>query len=116
MLKEFKQFALKGNMVDLAAGLVLGAAAGAATVNYGASLNTVVHFLIVAWALFFLVKSVNAARLTPEAPAPTERKCGSASGPCRSAPRAARTARASSDGTMSAICGSACPTQARALR
>ncbi len=123
MLKEFKQFALKGNMLDLAVGLVLGAAfgaiiaslvkdilmpplgrivggvdftdlfivlgsasfpslkaardAGAATINYGVFLNTVVNFLIVAWALFFVVKSVNAARAAPEPPpaAPTEQEC-----------------------------------------
>jgi large conductance mechanosensitive channel len=121
MLKEFKQFALKGNMLDLAIGLVLGAAfgaivtslvkdilmpplgrvvggvdftdlfivlgggpfsslkaardAGAATINYGVFLNTVVNFLIVAGALFFLVKAVNVARLAPEPPAPSEREC-----------------------------------------
>lgn len=121
MLKEFKQFALKGNMLDLAVGLVLGTAfgaivaslvkdilmpplglivggvdftdlfvvlgggafpslkaardAGAATINYGVFLNTVVNFLIVAGALFFLVKGINTARLAPEPAAPTEREC-----------------------------------------
>lgn len=121
MLKEFKQFALKGNMLDLAVGLVLGAAfgaivaslvkdifmpplgriiggvdftdlfvvlgdgtfpslkaardAGAATINYGVFINTVVNFLVVAWALFFVVKGINTARRAPEPPAPTEREC-----------------------------------------
>ena len=120
MLKQFKEFALKGNMLDLAIGLVLGAAfgavvaslvkdilmpplgkllggvdftdlfivlgagsypslkaakdAGAATLNYGLFINTVINFLLVAWALFFVVRAVNATRR--EAPAaPTEREC-----------------------------------------
>lgn len=123
MLKQFKEFALKGNMVDLAIGLVLGAAfgavvaslvkdilmpplgkllggvdfsdlfialgsasypslkaakdAGAATLNYGLFINTVISFVIVAWALFFVVKAVNTARREAPAPppAPTEREC-----------------------------------------
>jgi len=120
MLKQFKEFALKGNMLDLAVAVVLGAAfgavvaslvkdvlmpplgkllggvdftdlfsvlgqgsypslkaakdAGAPTVNYGLFLNNVINFLLVAWALFFVVKAVNAARREPPA-APTEREC-----------------------------------------
>jgi large conductance mechanosensitive channel len=124
MLKEFKEFALKGNMLDLAVGVVLGAAfgaviaslvkdilmpplgkllggvdftdlfvvlgsgsypslkaakdAGAATLNYGLFLNTLISFVLVAVALFFVVKAVNVARRQPAAaapPAPTEREC-----------------------------------------
>ena len=120
MLKEFKQFAIRGNMIDLAIAVVLGAAfgaiiaslvkdiitpplgkliggvdftdlfivlgsasypslkaakdAGAATINYGLFLNTVINFVVVAFALFFVVKGVNALyRSAP--PAPTEKDC-----------------------------------------
>ena len=115
MIKEFKEFAMRGNVLDLAIGIVIGAAfgqivtsfvqdilmppigrllghvdfsnlfvslsgthydtlaaakaAGAATVNYGLFLNTVINFLIVALAVFLLVRQVN--RLAPKpAPAP----------------------------------------------
>jgi large conductance mechanosensitive channel len=121
LFKEFKQFALQGNVVDLAVGLVIGAAfgavvnsvvqdvmmpafgvltggldfsqrfallrdgtppgpypslaaakaAGASTLNYGLLINAGVNFLIVAIALFIVVKAMNAARRTKaEAPAP----------------------------------------------
>jgi len=119
MLKQFKEFAMKGNMLDLAIGVVLGVAfgavvtslvkdvlmpplgkllggvdfndlfivlgggsfpslnaakeAGAPTLNYGLFLNTVINFLLVAWALFFVVKAVNTMRAP--APAPTDREC-----------------------------------------
>jgi len=120
MLKEFKQFAMRGNMIDLPIGVVLGAAfgaiiaslvkdiitpplgkliggvdftdlfivlgggsypslkaakdAGAATINYGLFLNTVINFLLVAFALFFVVKAMNTLYRTPPA-APTEKDC-----------------------------------------
>ncbi len=113
MLKEFKEFAMKGNVLDMAIGIIIGAAfgkivssfvadvmmpplsmlmgqvdftnwfvalsggdyatlaaaqaAGAVTLNYGAFLNTVINFLIVAFAVFMLVKQVN--RLKKEEPA-----------------------------------------------
>lgn len=113
MLKEFKDFAMKGNVVDMAVGIIIGAgfgkivtslvndilmppigrllggmdfsnlfinlsggdfaslqaaqAAGAATVNYGLFLNTVLDFVIVAFAIFMVVKQMN--RLKKEAPA-----------------------------------------------
>lgn len=123
MWKEFKEFAIKGNAVDLAIGVILGIAfgaiiaslvndvlmppigralggvdfsnlfvvlgdgtypslkaakeAGAATINYGVFINTVINFLIVASVLFMVVKALN--RLKREAPAPaaapTEREC-----------------------------------------
>lgn len=109
MLKEFKEFATRGNAVDLAVGLILGTAftgivntlvkgvlmpplglllggadfkdlyvllkpgdpagpyasleaaqtAGAVTLNYGEFANALIHFLIVAIALFFLVRGLN---------------------------------------------------------
>ncbi len=108
MLNEFKEFAVKGNVVDMAVGIIIGAAfgtivtslvddiimppigvilgnvdfsdifinlsggdypslaaakeAGAATINIGVFLNNVISFLIVAWAVFFLVKGMNRLR------------------------------------------------------
>lgn len=123
MLKEFKEFAMRGNVLDMAIGIIIGAAfgkivssfvadvlmppiglllgkvdfsnlfinlsgqsfpsvdaakaAGAATLNYGMFLNTVIDFLIVAFAIFLLIKQVN--RFTAkqaEAPAaPTTQEC-----------------------------------------
>ena len=121
MLKEFKEFAVRGNMVDLAVAVVLGAAfgavvaslvkdilmppigklvggvdftelfvaldgrsypslkaakdAGAATINYGVFVNTVISFIIVAFALFLVVKSVNRLRGPAVAAAPTTKDC-----------------------------------------
>ncbi|MBX2822409.1 MAG: large-conductance mechanosensitive channel protein MscL [Rhodothermaceae bacterium] len=116
MLKEFKEFAVKGNVLDMAVGIIIGAAfgsivtsfvndvmmpplglllggvdfsnlfialgggtydslaaaqeAGAATVNYGVFINSVISFLIVAFAVFMVVKSVNSMkRKEEEAPA-----------------------------------------------
>jgi large conductance mechanosensitive channel len=119
MLKEFKQFAMRGNVLDMAVGIIMGAAfgrivssvvndiimppiglvlghvdfsnlfinlsgthydsladakkAGAALISYGAFLNTVIDFLIVAFVVFLLVKQVN--RMTKPAPAPPTREC-----------------------------------------
>jgi large conductance mechanosensitive channel len=120
MIKEFKEFAMRGNVLDMAVGIIIGAAfgqivtsfvqdvlmppigrmlgrvdfsnlfvslngqhydtvaaakaAGAATINYGLFINTVINFLIVAFAVFLLVRQVN--RLAPKpAPAPTTREC-----------------------------------------
>lgn len=120
MLKEFKDFAVRGNVVDMAVGIIIGAAfgaivasfvgdimmpilglfaggvdfsnqflllkegttpgpypslaaardAGAVTVAYGVLFNTVVNFLIVAFALFLLIKAVNVMK-KQEAAAPT---------------------------------------------
>jgi len=112
MLKEFKEFAMRGNVLDMAVGIVIGAAfggivtsfvsdilmppiglllgrvdfsnlfinlkgnypsvaaakaAGAATLNYGIFMNTLINFLIVAFAIFLLVRQVN--KLFPK-PAP----------------------------------------------
>jgi large conductance mechanosensitive channel len=123
MFKEFKEFAMRGNMVDMAVGIIIGAAfgkivssfvadivmpplgmllgrmdfsqlfialngqdyaslaaakeAGAPTLNYGLFVNTVLDFVLVAFAVFLLVKAVNTARRKEEAaPAePTTKKC-----------------------------------------
>jgi large conductance mechanosensitive channel len=109
LMKEFKEFALKGNVMDLAVGVIIGAAFGAivkslvediitpliltplleraglkniqeltwgAGVKYGLFLSNIISFLIVAFALFLIVKGINSARKkdeeTPaEPPAPT---------------------------------------------
>lgn len=121
MLKEFKEFALKGNVLDLAIGVVIGAAfgkivdslvkdlimpivglltggvdfanmfavlkagttpgpyasveaaakAGAVTFNYGVFINTIISFIIIAFAIFMLVKAYNKAKAAePPAPPP----------------------------------------------
>ena len=124
MLKEFKEFATKGNVLDMAVGIIIGAAFGrivtsfvndvlmppiglllgridfsnlfldlsgrgfatldaarkavppAPTLNYGVFLQAVLDFLIVAFAIFLLVKQVNRFRRKEEpAPAPATREC-----------------------------------------
>jgi large conductance mechanosensitive channel len=121
MLKEFKAFAMRGNVVDLAIGIIIGAsfgkiitslvsdvlmppiglilgkvdfaglflnlsgksygslaaakAAGAATINYGLFLNTVVDFLIVALVIFLLVRQINRWNKPAPAAAPTTKDC-----------------------------------------
>jgi large conductance mechanosensitive channel len=127
MLKEFKQFAMRGNVIDMAVGVIVGGAfgtivkslvddvlmppiglllggvdfsnffavvkqgatpgpyaaladartAGAVTINYGVFMNAVISFLIVAFAVFLLIRSVNAMRRREEtAPeAPTTKEC-----------------------------------------
>lgn len=126
MLKEFKEFAMRGNVVDMAVGIIIGAAfgaivkslvsdiimppiglilgnvdfsnlflvlkegstrgpyaslaeaqkAGAVTVNYGMFANSVISFLIVAFAVFLLIRSINRLKRTeeiqPEAPSTKE--------------------------------------------
>ncbi|MBP2652515.1 MAG: large-conductance mechanosensitive channel [Firmicutes bacterium] len=120
MLKEFKEFAMRGNVLDLAVGIIIGAAfskivsslvndillplvglllgridfsnlfinlseikyttiamaknAGAPTLNYGLFINSIVDFLLVAIAIFFLVKSINKLKRT-QPTAPTEKIC-----------------------------------------
>src|SRR6202163_2517937 len=118
MWREFRDFAIRGNVVDLAVGIILGVAfttivnslvndilmpplglviggidfsnffvtlkggsyptldaakaAGAVTVNYGLFINAMLRFVIVAFAIFVLVKQINRLRLQepPAAPAP----------------------------------------------
>ena len=128
MLKEFKEFAMRGNVVDMAVGIIIGAAfgtiisslvadiimppiglllgsidfanlftvlkegakaagpyaslaaakeAGAVTINYGFFINTIISFLIVAFAVFMLIRSLNKLKRQEEAApaAPTTKEC-----------------------------------------
>lgn len=127
MWEEFKKFVMRGNVLDMAVGIIIGAAfgtvvkslvddiimppigrllggvdfaglfinlgpgkydslaaakeAGAATINYGLFINNIISFLIVAFAVFLLVRAVNRlqetmAKKVEEAPAePTTKKC-----------------------------------------
>jgi large conductance mechanosensitive channel len=127
MMKEFKTFAVKGNVVDMAVGIIIGAAfgtivkslvadvimppiglllgnvdftnlfivlkqgamagpyetlaaaseAGAVTLNYGMFINTIVSFLIVAFAIFILIRNINKLKKQEEAPpaVPTTKDC-----------------------------------------
>ena len=107
MWKEFREFALRGNVIELAVAVILGIAFGMviaslvndvlmnliaaaigqpdfsqltvtindAVIRYGAFLNAVINFLLVALALFFLIKAVNRATRRPAAEEPTVREC-----------------------------------------
>jgi large conductance mechanosensitive channel len=117
VISEFKKFALRGNVMDMAVGIIIGGAFGtvvkslvddvimppigmltsgidfknlawtireadantkAVTLNYGSFINNIISFLIIAWAVFMLVKAMNAAEsrlnlgLQPDAPPPKE--------------------------------------------
>ena len=125
MLKEFKEFAMRGNVLDLAVGIIIGGAfgtivkslvddiimppvglvlgnvdfsdlfvtlkagekaappyatladaqgAGAVTVNYGLFVNSVITFLIIAFAVFLIIRAANRMRPDPAA-APSTRDC-----------------------------------------
>jgi large conductance mechanosensitive channel len=127
MLREFKEFAMRGNVVDMAVGIIIGAAFGtivsslvsdiimppiglllgnvdfsnlfivlkagtptgpytsladaqaasAVTLNYGAFVNTIISFLIVAFAVFLLIRGINRLKRQEEAPPaePTTKEC-----------------------------------------
>jgi large conductance mechanosensitive channel len=121
VFKEFKEFAMRGNVVDMAVGIIIGAAfgriisslvsdvimpplglllgkvdfsnlffsisgqpyptlaaasaAGAATINYGLFLNTILDFLIVAFVIFLLIRQINRWSKPKAAPAPTTKEC-----------------------------------------
>jgi len=128
MLKDFKDFAMRGNVVDMAVGIIIGGAfgtivkslvsdvimppvglmlggvdftdlfltlkegaqagpyatlaaaqeAGAVTISYGIFFNAVISFLIVAFAVFLLIRSINKMQAEEEAPAEeaTTKECG----------------------------------------
>ena len=123
MLEDFKKFVMRGNVVDMAVGIIIGAAfgkivsslvadvimppiglalggvdfsnlyvnlsggeyeslaaaqeAGAATINYGVFINVVLDFVIVAAAIFLLIRAIERLRRKEEKPAPaTTKKCG----------------------------------------
>lgn len=126
MLKDLKEFAMRGNVVDMAVGIIIGAAfgtivkslvsdiimppiglllgnvdftnlfavlregaasgpyaslaeaqeAGAVTMNYGVFINTIISFVIVAFAVFLLIRNINRLKREEEAPAePTTKEC-----------------------------------------
>lgn len=121
MLKEFKAFIMRGNVLDLAVGIIIGAAfgkivssfvadvltpvlslalgkvdfsnlfialngqsyatldeakkAGAATINIGIFANAVIDFLIVAFAIFLIVKAANRFKQQEPAASPTTKEC-----------------------------------------
>ena len=127
MLKDFKEFAMRGNVVDMAVGIIVGAAfgtivkslvsdvimppiglllgnvdfsnlflvikqgtvagpfatlaeaqeAGAVTINYGVFMNTIISFLIVAFAVFLVIRNLNKLKRQEEAPPkePTTKEC-----------------------------------------
>jgi len=121
MLKEFREFIARGNVIDLAVAVVIGAAfgkiidslvkdvimppiglllgkvdfanlfidlsgqgyaslkeaqeAGAATINYGLFFNNIISFVIVAFAVFLVIKQINRFRRAPAAPEPDAKAC-----------------------------------------
>ena len=123
MLKEFKEFAMRGNVIDMAIGIVIGVAfgkiissmvndiimppiglllgkvdfatlfinlsgkpyatladakaAGAATINYGLFINTLIEFIIIAFVIFLIVNQITKMKQKEEAApaAPTTREC-----------------------------------------
>ncbi len=125
MLEEFKKFIMRGNVLDMAVGIVIGAAfgsiissfvkdvimppiglllggidfsnlfillkegtapgpyltvaqaqeAGAVTLNYGVFINTIISFLIIALAIFLVVRKVNSLKKKEEAPPPSTKEC-----------------------------------------
>lgn len=121
MLKEFKEFAIRGNVVDMAVGIVIGAAfgkivssfvkdivmppiglligdvnfadlfinlsnatyatlaeaqkAGAPTINYCAFVNTLIDFVIIAFAIFMVIKQMNKLKKEKPAADPTTKEC-----------------------------------------
>lgn len=121
MLKEFREFVMRGNVVDMAVGIIIGAAfgkivtsfvsdvlmppigllmgkvdfsnlfidlsgtgfatlaeakkAGAATINYGLFFNTILDFVIVAFAIFLLIRQINRMKREPAPAAPDTKEC-----------------------------------------
>lgn len=121
MLREFKEFAMKGNIVDLAIGVIIGGAfgkvvtslvndiimpplglliggvdfanlfinlgdvdyrslaeaqkAGAATLNYGLFLNTVINFLIISFSIFIVIRQLNRFKKKQEHAPVTTKEC-----------------------------------------
>jgi large conductance mechanosensitive channel len=125
MLKEFKDFAMRGNVVDMAVGIIIGAAfgtivkslvadvimppiglalgnvdfaelftvlkqgapagpyftladaqaAGAVTVNYGVFINTIISFIIIAFAVFLMIRQINKMKQEAPPPPPNTKDC-----------------------------------------
>jgi large conductance mechanosensitive channel len=125
MLKEFKEFAVKGNVVDMAVGIIIGVAfggiisslvkdilmpplgfvlgnvdfsdlfivltpgnattaitsmamakeAGAVTINYGVFINTIINFIIIAFAMFMIIRMMNRLGGPKKEAVPTTKDC-----------------------------------------
>jgi large conductance mechanosensitive channel len=125
MFKEFKDFAMRGNVVDMAVGIIIGAAfgtivkslvsdvimppiglalgnvdfselfavikqglpagpyatladaqaAGAVSINYGVFINTIINFVIIAFAVFMLIRQINRLKREEPAPEPNTKEC-----------------------------------------
>ena len=108
MLKEFKEFAVKGNAIDMAVGLIVGAAFGKVVtslvnniimppigllvgnmdfselviklnnktaIKYGLFVNDIIDFVIVAFAIFLVIKQINRLKTPPPAAEPTTKEC-----------------------------------------
>ncbi len=116
MIQEFKAFAMRGNVVDMAVGIIIGGAFGkivssivkdvimppiglllggvdfsslavtlkgavgetaAVTINYGMFINTVIDFVIIAFAIFIMIRSMNKLKKPQPVPAaaPTTKEC-----------------------------------------
>jgi large conductance mechanosensitive channel len=121
MLKDFRDFVMKGNVIDLAVAVIIGIAfgaivsslvndiimpvigqltgkinftdlfvnlsggnytslaaakaAGAATINYGVFINTIINFIIIAFVIFLIIRQVNRMKKAPEAAAPATKDC-----------------------------------------
>ena len=110
MIKEFKEFISKGNVMDMAVGIIIGGAftaivtalvesilmpiigaisggksvadmsimVGNAAIGYGAFIQSIIDFLLIAWVLFMIIKAINKAKAVavkeeeaPEEPEPT---------------------------------------------
>ena len=121
ILEEFREFAMRGNVLDMAIGIIIGTAfwkiitslvndilmppmgvllgkadftnlfvnlspqhyqrladaktAGAATINYGLFLNTIIDFIIVAFVIFLLIRQINRLKKKEEPAAPATKEC-----------------------------------------
>jgi large conductance mechanosensitive channel len=107
MLKEFRDFVMRGNVLDLAIAVILGAAFGAiitslvndilmpligvamggvdfttltyqvgdAVIAYGKFIQAIINFLVIAFVLFLIIRSINRFRKIEPAPAPTTKEC-----------------------------------------
>ena len=71
-VSEFKSFAMKGNVVDMEVGIIIGAAFGKIAINYGIFIQSIVDFLIVAFAIFMAIKVMNKLKKKEEEEAPAE--------------------------------------------
>ena len=114
MIQEFKTFAMRGNVVDMAVGIIIGGAFGkivsslvkdvimppigmlvggvdfssfaitlkeaagetpAVAISYGVFINTVIDFIIVAFAIFMMIRAMNKLKKAEPAAAPTTKEC-----------------------------------------